>query len=66
MWEDNIKIDLKEIGYDSVNWIRLAQDKAQCRTLVYTVIHLTFQVLTASMKMAVSWDFHYQDDDSSP
>jgi hypothetical protein len=25
-WEDNIKIDLMEIGIDGANWIRLAQD----------------------------------------
>jgi hypothetical protein len=26
-WEDNIKMDLREIGIDGENWIRLAQDK---------------------------------------
>jgi hypothetical protein len=26
-WEDNIKIDLGEIGIDGANWIQLAQDK---------------------------------------
>jgi hypothetical protein len=26
-WEDNIKIDLREIGIDGTNWIRLAQDR---------------------------------------
>jgi hypothetical protein len=25
-WVDNIKIDLREIGWDSVEWINLAQD----------------------------------------
>jgi hypothetical protein len=25
-WEDNIKMDLREIGIDGANWIRLAQD----------------------------------------
>jgi len=25
-WEDNIKMDLREIGIDGVNWIHLAQD----------------------------------------
>jgi hypothetical protein len=25
-WEDNIKMDLREIGIDGVNWIQLAQD----------------------------------------
>jgi hypothetical protein len=28
-WEDNIKIDLGEIGIDGANWIRLAQDRVQ-------------------------------------
>jgi hypothetical protein len=26
-WEDNIKIDLSEIGIDGANWIRVAQDQ---------------------------------------
>jgi hypothetical protein len=26
-WEDNIKMDLREIGVDEENWIRLAQDR---------------------------------------
>jgi hypothetical protein len=28
-WEDNIKMDLKEIGISGVNWIWLAQDKVK-------------------------------------
>jgi hypothetical protein len=28
-WEDNIKMDLREIGIDWVNWIQLAQDRIQ-------------------------------------
>jgi hypothetical protein len=28
-WEDNIKMDLGEIGIDGANWIRLAQDMFQ-------------------------------------
>jgi hypothetical protein len=28
-WEDNIKMDLREIGIDVANWIRLAQDRVQ-------------------------------------
>jgi hypothetical protein len=26
-WEDNIKMDVREIGIDGANWIRLAQDR---------------------------------------
>jgi hypothetical protein len=28
-WEDNIKLDLTEIGISGVNWIQLAQDRVQ-------------------------------------
>jgi hypothetical protein len=37
---DNIKIDLREIGCDGVNWIDLAQERDQWRALVNTVINL--------------------------
>jgi hypothetical protein len=30
-WEDNIKMDLKEIGIVGVNWIQLAQGRVQWR-----------------------------------
>jgi hypothetical protein len=39
-WVDNIKIDLREIGWDGMDWIDLAQDSAQWRTLVNTVMNL--------------------------
>jgi hypothetical protein len=39
-WEDNIKIDLREIGIDGANWIRLAQDRVQWRAFVSTVMNL--------------------------
>jgi hypothetical protein len=39
-WEDNIKIDLWEIGIDGVNRIRLAQDKVQWWAFVNTVMNL--------------------------
>jgi hypothetical protein len=28
-WEDNIKMDLREIGINGANWIQLAQDRIQ-------------------------------------
>jgi hypothetical protein len=28
-WEDNIKIDLREIGWSGINWIRLPQYREQ-------------------------------------
>jgi hypothetical protein len=39
-WEDNIKIDLGEIGIDGANWIRLAQDRVQWLAFVNTVMNL--------------------------
>jgi hypothetical protein len=38
-WEDNIKMDLREIGIDGANWIRLAQDMVQWRAFVNTVMN---------------------------
>jgi hypothetical protein len=39
-WEDNIKLDLREMGIDEANWIHLAQDRAQWRAFVNTVMNL--------------------------
>jgi hypothetical protein len=39
-WEDNIKMDLGDIGFGDVDWIRLAQDRDRWRTLVNTVMTL--------------------------
>jgi len=39
-WEDNIKIDLKEVGCGGMNWIDLAQDRDRWRALVNTVMNL--------------------------
>jgi hypothetical protein len=39
-WENNIKMDLREIGIDGVNWIQLTQDRVQWRACVNTVMNL--------------------------
>jgi hypothetical protein len=39
-WEDNIKMDLREIQIDGANWIQLAQDRVQWRAFVITVMNL--------------------------
>jgi hypothetical protein len=31
MWVDNIKMDLREIGWDGMDWTDLAQDRDQWR-----------------------------------
>jgi hypothetical protein len=39
-WLDNIKIDVREIGWDGMDWIDLVQDRNQWRGLVNTVMKL--------------------------
>jgi hypothetical protein len=39
-WDDNIRVDLKEIGWECVDWKHLSQDKDQWRALVNTVMNL--------------------------
>jgi hypothetical protein len=36
-WKDNVKMDLREIGWEGVDWIHLAQDRYQWRTVMNTV-----------------------------
>jgi hypothetical protein len=36
---DNIKMDLREIGWDCMDWIDLAQDRVQWRALVNMVLN---------------------------
>ena len=39
-WEDNIRMDLKEIGINMRNWVDSAQDRDYWRTLVNVVLNL--------------------------
>ena len=39
-WEDNIKMDLQEVGCGSMDWIEVAQDRDSWRTLVNAVMNL--------------------------
>jgi hypothetical protein len=39
-WVDNIKMNLREIGWDGMDWIDLGQDRDQWRALVNTVMSL--------------------------
>jgi hypothetical protein len=39
-WVDNIKMDLREIGWGVMNWIHLAHDRDQWRALVNTIMNL--------------------------
>jgi hypothetical protein len=39
-WMDNIKMNLREIGWDGMDWIDLAQDRDQWRALVNMAMNL--------------------------
>jgi hypothetical protein len=39
-WVDNIKPDLRDIGWDGMDWIDLPQNRDQWRALVNTVVNL--------------------------
>jgi hypothetical protein len=39
-WVDNIKMDLRETGWDGMDWIDLTQDRDQWRALVNMVMNL--------------------------
>ena len=39
-WEDNIKMDLQEVGCGSMDWIELAQDRDRWQALVTAVMNL--------------------------
>jgi hypothetical protein len=39
-WVNNIKMDLREMGWSGMDWIDLAQDRDQWRALVNAIINL--------------------------
>jgi hypothetical protein len=39
-WEDNIKIDLQEVGCGGMDWIKLAQDRDRWRALANAIMNL--------------------------
>jgi hypothetical protein len=40
IWEDNIIMDLREIGWEDVDWVHLTQDRDQWQDLVNMVMNL--------------------------
>jgi hypothetical protein len=39
-WEDNIKIDLREVGWRSMDWTDLAEDRGKWRAVVNAAMNL--------------------------
>jgi len=39
-WENNIKMDLQEVGCEGMDWLDLAEDRNRWRTLVNGVMNL--------------------------
>jgi hypothetical protein len=39
-WANNIKMDLREIGWDDTDWIDLAQNRDRWKAFVNTVMNL--------------------------
>jgi hypothetical protein len=39
-WEDNIKMDLREVGWEGMDWINLATDRDRWWDVVYTVMNI--------------------------
>jgi hypothetical protein len=39
-WEDNIRKELRETGWEGLDWVRLAEDRDQWRAVLNTVLNL--------------------------
>jgi hypothetical protein len=60
-WADNIKIDLREIGWDGMDWIDLAQDRDQWRVLVNTVMNLRVPYCWEVLEWLHNWQVLRKD-----
>jgi hypothetical protein len=49
-WENNIEMDLKQVVYEGVDWILLAQNRNNWRALVNTIMKLWF-----NKKLGIYW-----------
>jgi hypothetical protein len=51
-----MKMDLRGIGWDGVDWIDLAQDRDQWRALVNTVMNLTAPIKFSELVFTASFE----------
>jgi hypothetical protein len=64
MWEGNVKIDLRGIGWGGMDWTDLAQDRDQWRAIVNTLMNIRLpqnfgepELLAASQEGLNSMEF---------
>ena len=54
-WEDNIRMDLKEIGVDVMNWMELGQDRDHWRALVNELVNIPISSPLCYVTMETIW-----------
>jgi hypothetical protein len=64
-WEDNIRIDLKELGCGGLDWIELAQDRDRWRALVTAVMNLWGAIKCGELLDSL-WNCQLPRKDSAP
>jgi hypothetical protein len=51
-WENDIKVHLRETGYENERWVELAQDRVQWRDLLLVVLNLKS---STNRELSSSW-----------
>jgi hypothetical protein len=54
-WEDNMKMDLRETGCGTMDWIDLVQDRDQWRALLNTVMNFRVPVKCEILEWLSDW-----------
>ncbi|KAJ4446783.1 hypothetical protein ANN_13481 [Periplaneta americana] len=62
-WEDNIKMDLREVGYDDRDWINLAQDRDRWRAYSSRTAALLYKYSTPHRELYTGYGMDDDDDD---
>jgi hypothetical protein len=65
-WEDGIRMDLREIGWGSVDWIQLAQDRDRWRAVVSAVMNLRVLAPRSSLVHLVIIRIHTHGERARP
>jgi hypothetical protein len=65
-WDEGIRMDLREIGLRSVDWIQLAQDRDRWRALVNTVMNLRVLVPRSYLVIHISLKINVPNTNNSP